>query len=402
MRRRRARHPSLGVVLRCHSHAARVQRVAALLREHTDELVIAADARMEAEELALLAGARPDRLVRIPYAMPNQRALEHVTALARSDWLLYLEGDEVPGAALLGRLRELIATRSATHFWLPRRWLWPDATRWLAERPWAPDHQARLALAHPALRSVPGLTHTMFEFAGPSQWLSEPLLHLSLLDDPVGARREKARTREALRPGLPPVGSLGYNHGSYVPEDLQPAPRTLPLDAADRALVEHVTAPGGRVRRGRADRAELHELAQIDASWRLRPRGPQAFEARIELADPDLRFIAGEGRVLHVEVTNAGDSPWYAGGAAPGNVFASYHWRDPTGRMIVLDGLRTPLPCTLEPGDRTVVGVSVSAPDPGDYELEIDLVSEHVRWFESGLALVLTVTPSSDRSDVAP
>ncbi len=63
-------------------------------------------------------------------------------------------------------------------------------------------------------------------------------------------------------------------------------------------------------------------------------------------------------------------------------VLVSYHWLDATGAMAVEDGLRSPLPRPIPPGDGATVALRVQCPDaPGRCTLVVDLVHEGVSWF---------------------
>jgi hypothetical protein len=81
------------------------------------------------------------------------------------------------------------------------------------------------------------------------------------------------------------------------------------------------------------------------------------------------------GRV-RAEVENAGSATWRE------DVTCSYHWLDALGNPIVWDGLRTPLPLAVAPGERAVLDAGVRAPmPPGRYRFALDLVAEHRAWF---------------------
>ena len=59
----------------------------------------------------------------------------------------------------------------------------------------------------------------------------------------------------------------------------------------------------------------------------------------------------------------------------------SYHWLDTAGETVVWDGLRSPLPEIVTPGESVALTVSVEAPRvPGDYYLRWDVVQEGVQW----------------------
>lgn len=58
-----------------------------------------------------------------------------------------------------------------------------------------------------------------------------------------------------------------------------------------------------------------------------------------------------------------------------------YRWRDADDRRLADEGIRTPLPRPLAPGDALAVDIRVAGPErPGRYTLELALVREHVAW----------------------
>jgi hypothetical protein len=97
------------------------------------------------------------------------------------------------------------------------------------------------------------------------------------------------------------------------------------------------------------------------------------------------RVAPGEARagalgIASVEVENAGAVTWRSGHLE--GVQLSYHWLDERGNAIVWDGLRTPLPHAVAPGERVRAELAVRAPiPPGRYRLAFDLVDERRAWF---------------------
>ena len=66
----------------------------------------------------------------------------------------------------------------------------------------------------------------------------------------------------------------------------------------------------------------------------------------------------------------------------PRPILLSYHWLDTRRAAVEYDGLRTPLPRPVPPGESCAVTMRVRAPaNAGRYVLEIDLVEEGVSWF---------------------
>jgi hypothetical protein len=85
---------------------------------------------------------------------------------------------------------------------------------------------------------------------------------------------------------------------------------------------------------------------------------------------------AGALGAARAEIENAGSAAWRE------DITASYHWLDERGNAIVWDGMRTSLDAVIEPGEATVVELTVRAPlPPGRYGFALDLVAEHRAWF---------------------
>ena len=71
-------------------------------------------------------------------------------------------------------------------------------------------------------------------------------------------------------------------------------------------------------------------------------------------------------------------------------IFASYHWLDRRGAVVVQDGARTPLPRTIAPGAACAMTLRIETPPaPGRYILAVDLVEEGVTWFSEAGAPML-------------
>jgi hypothetical protein len=60
----------------------------------------------------------------------------------------------------------------------------------------------------------------------------------------------------------------------------------------------------------------------------------------------------------------------------------SYHWLDSKRQIVVFDGLRTPLPRDLGPGESVTLRATIRAPEKaGKYLLHVTMVQEAVAWF---------------------
>ena len=108
-----------------------------------------------------------------------------------------------------------------------------------------------------------------------------------------------------------------------------------------------------------------------------------AFLAEISCSSPPVSFLSQEERKVEVRVTNLSRVPWMAHGDEVDSVVRlSYHWFKTNGDPRVFDGIRTPLPHNIGPGESVALKMNVQAPKrTGEYTLCLDLVMEHVSWF---------------------
>lgn len=94
-------------------------------------------------------------------------------------------------------------------------------------------------------------------------------------------------------------------------------------------------------------------------------------------AAPVERMQTNELRTVVVRLRNSGRVAWPEAGVRP--VMLAYHWFDPgSGKAVVFDGLRTPLPYSIAPGGSVELMAQVQAPSAaGSYELAWDLLREN-------------------------
>jgi hypothetical protein len=373
----------------------------AALRPVADEIVVAADSRVDVDALRAFDGVA-DRVVRFAFRPPVDRPRAWLATQCAGDWLLSIDGDEVPSRALVDALPGLTAAADVQQCWLPRRWLFPDATSWLAEAPWWPDFQVRL-LRNDASLAARAELHGGFVGVLPARHADAPLYHLDALVNDGATRAAKAARYEAEAPGRSAYGGGPLSDVMYRPERWASG-ATRPVPDEDRELIDRVLAAraraGARAQSPATPAAGLPPVvpaAEIDAvatSPSLRPADYAVALRLYEATDGDapLRLAPGETRPLYVRVENRGGATWRWGLDQHPLVRVSHHWRTPGGQVTRYEGVRSPLPCTLGPGASTIVPVWVEAPrDEGDHLLEIDLVHEHVRWFEAPLTVPVVV-----------
>ena len=109
---------------------------------------------------------------------------------------------------------------------------------------------------------------------------------------------------------------------------------------------------------------------------------PEAMVSRVEVADVPAVLAPGTTCILGVTVVNCSEMEWEQDQSNVLNV--GNHWRSVDGEDDVYDDGRARLPGRTPPGARVDLDLTVSAPlVPGRYDLVIDVVQEHVSWFES-------------------
>jgi hypothetical protein len=161
-------------------------------------------------------------------------------------------------------------------------------------------------------------------------------------------------------------------------------------------------------------------------------RRSHRFSQRLKVQQPLDTLRVNQTVLVTVKVKNIGPEPWPTNNAPSGTrpVNLSYHWiaadalprgqadaepaegeqsrreqrrRVPfktdmlrrSGRVVVLEGIRTPLPREIAPGEEIILNATVQAPpQAGSFVLRLTMVREGEEWFENrgGRPLDLPVT----------
>jgi len=141
-----------------------------------DELLVVLDDRSKNDTGQIAAGAGA-RVVRRRFES-FQRQRNHALDLATGRWVLFVDADERVPPALAAEVRRRLASPAPyAGFWVPRRNLIAGA--WVRHAGWWPDHQLRLLDRKRARYDERGTVHEVAALDGPSDRLSEPLLHLN-------------------------------------------------------------------------------------------------------------------------------------------------------------------------------------------------------------------------------
>jgi hypothetical protein len=168
-----------------------------------------------------------------------------------------------------------------------------------------------------------------------------------------------------IKAGQVQIGA-GADMGAAVTLDGRQFPPELTTVDRLRARVAHILASGGPTALSRA----------------VLPKRPYPYRAVIEEAKVPAQVAAGAAFDVVVTAKNTGRGVWYMRGMTDYPINLSYHWYTDSGKLLLKEGERSPLPHVVGINASVIAAVHVRAPEtPGDYRLQIDLVHEGVRWF---------------------
>jgi 2-polyprenyl-3-methyl-5-hydroxy-6-metoxy-1,4-benzoquinol methylase len=114
-------------------------------------------------------------------------------------------------------------------------------------------------------------------------------------------------------------------------------------------------------------------------------RAPATLKAAIHLARPLKQAIRPGGTfAVRLNVTNTGDTLWLGGNyMRPGAVMLGVKVLDADGNIFDEFHGEPALPRAMAPGEEALAVIERAAPaKPGSYSMKIDLVDQHICWFE--------------------
>ncbi len=119
---------------------------------------------------------------------------------------------------------------------------------------------------------------------------------------------------------------------------------------------------------------------------------PQLLAAQITLREGPSSCRRGEALRFRVQLQNVGQSIWLDRAGITGNrgaVRLGVHLLDASGQEIAHDCSGAPIEQSVMPGGEAIVDLLLNAPsEPGTYQLEFDMVSEYVTWFDDAGATI--------------
>jgi hypothetical protein len=384
---------SISLCLTASRDEAAVRALLELTRPAVDEVVLGVDARA-AERILAVCGDLVDQAFSYVHETTVEQYAAWMYERCAGDWILRLDDDEAPSAALLAALPELARDRRRSQLLLPMRDLFPTRESYIVSHPWYPDYHGRLIRNLPGLWSFAGTPHREIEVLGERRRVPEaPLYHLHFAEPDTDQRLESARRRERIAPGIMteafPVNAVSLpEHWSDL--------RTAAVPPEDRAAIEAVADPAPVPSHAEAAAAPT-VIPSAEAKRLLLNRtvGPDAYAAEIEILPDRRHLLAGTIAHLEVHVRNLGDEHWPPAHQTEPLIRLAYRLLAADGTTVVdPEGLRTPFEQRVLPGERAVAMLAVQVPEtPGEYVLEVDVVHELVRWFGCAERLAVVVEP---------
>jgi len=164
-----------------------------------DSLLVVVDDRTRdaTAELARSIGARVELHSFEDYARQRNAALR----IADSDWVLFVDSDEVATPELAEEVRYItgLYEGAAPGYWIPRRNI--ILGRWVRHAGWSPDYQMRLLRRADASYREDRIVHELVDLKGQAGYLRNPLLHYnySTLGEFMERQRHYARMEAVNR-----------------------------------------------------------------------------------------------------------------------------------------------------------------------------------------------------------
>jgi hypothetical protein len=336
------------------------------LREIADEIVIAAGGPVAEEDLQCY-GDVADLVFSIEFAFV-ERHLAWLHEQCRGDWILRLDGDEIPSPEMIQEVLAAKNDRRLSSVLFARRTLFPTIERYIVQEPWYPDFQVRMVRNDGSLR-FSGLMHSAAERTMPARMVEAPIYHLPFILGSVEERRARAERYEQLRPGLVAPTGLPAND-ALVPEILsEPVTAEVPIE--DQHLLQSVLSAAGPAR-GVTEVLSV-TLPTMDSLWAGRALPAGALRASISLLGTPVPFYPGERRPVYFKVHNLGTERWGWDPSIAPYLHVVHRVVSPEGTP--LDDWRPSFFTEwVKPGMQTVIPGHVDAPsEPGLYRLEVRL-----------------------------
>jgi ubiquinone/menaquinone biosynthesis C-methylase UbiE len=119
-------------------------------------------------------------------------------------------------------------------------------------------------------------------------------------------------------------------------------------------------------------------------SRKIDSRGVEGLSCDIKIDSHQLSVNAGDEFSIRCLIRNAGEARWlHQNPHSVGVMYVGAHLYGENKKLLDLEFGRSPLVKDVEPNEEVVCYLNLRIAEPGQYRIMIDMVSEHVCWFEN-------------------
>jgi hypothetical protein len=309
--------------------------------------------------------------------------------LANQEWVLIVDGDEVPSTALLERLRHLDELSTEVMFaYVGMKWLWPTTNEYLIDEPWRDDPQLRLIRRSARILNWPAGLHEAPRIDGKGVFLPEALFHLDLAINKPNSRREKVSRYDAEESAPHPGFRESISSSYYLPEDRPTELQKKVVSDEDGELIARVvTASVANPVRKNIDLPITPIRSIRDANYG--PAGSMdEYRSHMEVIDPPSTAIAGKSIRVSIKLTNLGNWTWQPH-RSDGGIGIGWSIQTDKGTAPTFDG-RALLTTPLKSRDSILIPCYVEIPEThSDVIVRFRLVEEFSRWFDEEVSILI-------------
>jgi hypothetical protein len=379
--------PGLTLVMLVRNPPTQVAAIAGLFREVADEIIICVDSRVDQQLLQPLIEVS-DVLTRVEIDTSYANS-SWLIGLANREWVLIVDGDEVPSTALLERLRHLDELSTEVMFaYVGMKWLWPTTNEYLVDEPWRDDPQLRLIRRSARILNWPAGLHEAPRIDGKGVFLPEALFHLDLAMNKLNSRREKVSRYDAGESAPHPGFRESISSSYYLPEDRPTDLQKKVVSDEDGELISRVvTASVANPVRKNID-LPITPIASIrDANYG--PAGSlDEYRSHMEVIDPPSTALAGKPIRVSIKLTNLGNWTWQPH-RSDGGIGIGWSIQTDEGTVSTFDG-RALLLTPLKSQQSILIPCYVEIPEThSDVIVRFRLVEEFSRWFDEEISILI-------------
>ena len=384
--------PGISLVMLVNNPAHQVAAIARMFKNHVDEILIGIDHRVDVKTLGPILEVA-DRCLRIEFDTGYANS-SWLIKRACHEWVIAIDGDEVPSQALLHRLSSISNLNGrATHAYVQRRWVWPTSGQYIVQDPWRDDPQLRIVKRDARILNWPTSIHESPKVDGPGVHLPESIYHLDLLINSAEVREQKVDLYETYSTRKHPGLEVSINRAYYLPEHLSMEPVLKVIDTNDLEGTQHVINTG-LLEISTSYESEIETVTTSELTTDASRVGYSIteHECSLQVLEVPTHFPTQSPTRVSILVTNTGSWPYqpYKG---DGGVAVGWHIRSRDGEVFVQDAGRSPLNIVLEPLESVVLQCEIVIPNNfHQFVITFDLVEEGYAWFNKPVEIVCSVS----------